>query len=596
MRHTIDAWTDNPQLVDWILQAIALCKPANVHLCTGTDEEYETLARELVAKHCFIPLKKRPNSFLCRSEPSDVARVEEATFICSEKQEDAGPTNHWRDPVQMLELLQEKFDGAMQGRTLYVIPFCMGPLQSSFSVIGVQITDSAYVVCSMHLMTRMGKQALQQLGQGAFIPCMHSVGHPLRPGQRDVPWPCHPSEKYIVHFPEKRSIWSFGSGYGGNALLGKKSLGLRIASAMAREEGWLAEHMLIMGITSPAGEKKYFAASFPSACGKTNLAMLIPSLKGWKVECVGDDIAWMHFGKDGRLYAVNPEAGFFGVAPGTSELSNPSAMRTIEKNAIFTNVALTDAGDVWWEGMSAPPPHLIDWQGRDWTPASQEKAAHPNARFTVPARQCPVLDPNWEKPQGVPISAIIFGARRSDVVPLVYEALHWQHGVFVGASMSSEMTAAAKGTLGALRHDPFAMLPFCGYHMADYFAHWLHLGQAHPSHLPKIFHVNWFRKGVDGHFLWPGYGENIRVLKWIFERVDDQTGAKNTAIGYVPNSLDLEGLTLASVEQLFAIDREKWLQEAGELERYFAQFGAKLPAAIQKELILLQERLASSFF
>ncbi len=589
----LQAWTKNRRLIDWVLDAVQLCQPADVHLCTGSQEEYETLCRLLVAKQCFIPLK-RPGSFLCRSTPDDVARDEGATFICSRRAEDAGPTNHWREPQQMLSLLKAKFKGAMRGRTLYVIPFSMGPLGSAFSYIGVQITDSAYVVCNMRLMTRMGLEALALLKEGFFVPCMHSVGYPLGPGQQDVPWPCKPEEKYIAHFPEERAIWSYGSGYGGNALLGKKSFALRIASCLARDEGWLAEHMLIMGVTSPEGKKKYFAAAFPSACGKTNLAMLTPSLKGWKVECVGDDIAWMRFGPDGQLYAVNPEAGFFGVAPGTSLTSNPAAMKTIEHDTLFTNVALTQDHDVWWEGMTPQPPaHCIDWQGREWTPPN--KAAHPNARFTVQASQCPLIDPAWQDPNGVPIAAIIFGARRSTIVPLVREAFHWQHGVFFGASVSSETTAAAKGEVGKLRHDPFGMLPFCGYNMADYMGHWLTLGKWHPDKLPRLFHVNWFRKDDTGAFLWPGFGENIRVLKWMFERIDGQADALASPLGYLPEpyALDLSGLSLApgALEQLFAIDKSGWREEAAELRRYLSQFGDKLPTGITEELDALERRL-----
>jgi phosphoenolpyruvate carboxykinase (GTP) len=598
MISALQTWTNNQKLIDWISAAITLCKPDKVHLCTGSEEEYRTLSQELVDKHCFIPLKKRPNSFLCRSSESDVARVEEATFICSASEQDAGPTNHWRDPQEMLSLLEEKFHGTMRGRTLYVIPFSMCPVSSPYRAIGVQITDSPYVVCNMRLMTRMGSEALKSLKKDFFVPCMHSVGYPLSPGQKDLTWPCHPDQKYIVHFPESRSIWSYGSGYGGNALLGKKSFALRIASVMARDEGWLAEHMLIMGITNPQGEKKYFAAAFPSACGKTNLAMLVPSIPGWKVECVGDDIAWMHFGPDGRLYAVNPESGFFGVAPGTSYQSNPSAMKTIEKNAIFTNAALTDEGDVWWEGMTPTPPHhLIDWKGRDWTPSSPDKAAHPNARFTVSAKQCPVIDPAWEDPQGVPISGIIFGGRRSSVVPLVCEAFNWQHGTFIGASISSEMTAAAKGELGKLRHDPFAMLPFCGYNMGDYFSHWLDMGKKRNSQaLPRIFHVNWFRKDDKGQFLWPGFGENIRVLKWMFERVDDKASAEKTPIGFIPtkDALDLQGLQIsdAALEELLSIDKTLWNKEAEGLNSYLSQFKDKLPQGIKEELSLLKKRLS----
>jgi phosphoenolpyruvate carboxykinase (GTP) len=591
------AWTENPSLIAWIQEAVRLCKPAQVHYCDGSLEEYQTLCDALVQREIFTPLdsKKRPHSYWCHSSPADVARVEEATFICSRSREDAGPTNHWRDPVEMLSLLKSKFDGSMQGRTLYVIPYCMGPLDSPLSHIGVQITDSPYVVCNMRIMTRIGTAVVKKLGNNFFVPCMHTVGVPLLKGQKDIPWPCT-SEKYIVHFPEERSIWSFGSGYGGNALLGKKSFALRIASVMARDQGWLAEHMLIMGITSPAGEKKYFAAAFPSACGKTNLAMLLPTLPGWKVECVGDDIAWMRFGDDGRLYAINPEAGFFGVAPGTSVASNANAMRTIERNTIFTNVALTDDGDVWWEGMTPSlPAHLTDWTGGSWTPGCGRPAAHPNGRFTTPAAQCPVIDPAWQSPNGVPISAIIFGARRSSVVPLVHEAFSWAHGTFLGASISSEMTAAAKGEVGRLRHDPFAMLPFCGYNMGDYFGHWLNIGKTPNAKMPRIFHVNWFLKSAEGQFLWPGFGENSRVLKWIFERTDEKVPARTTPIGYVPTeeSLDLTGLSLSreALAQLLEVNPTDWKKEAAELATWFSQFGERLPPGIQEELFSLKKRL-----
>jgi phosphoenolpyruvate carboxykinase (GTP) len=592
-------WSQNKRLVEWIKDAVQLCQPDRVHFCDGSTEEYQTLCRQLVDKGVFVPLndQKRPQSFWCHSSAADVARVEEATFICSPSKEDAGPTNNWRDPIEMLALLKSKFHGSMQGRTMYVIPYCMGPLGSPWSHIGVQITDSAYVVCNMHLMTRIGDPVLQVLSDGFFVPCMHTVGVPLKEGEKDSVWPCCADEKYIVHFPKERSIWSFGSGYGGNALLGKKSFALRIASVMARDQGWLAEHMLIMGITNPQGKKKYFAAAFPSACGKTNLALLMPSLKGWKVECVGDDIAWMHFGKDGRLYAINPEAGFFGVAPGTSFDSSPNAMRTIESNTLFTNVALTDDQDVWWEGMTqTPPSHLTDWTGESWTPDCGRLASHPNGRFTTPASQCPVIDPAWQDQQGVPISAIIFGGRRSAVVPLVYEALSWAHGTFIGASVSSEMTAAAKGEIGKLRHDPFAMLPFCGYNMGDYFAHWLKIGEeGNGKKLPRIFHVNWFLKDSSGKFLWPGFGENSRVLKWIFERIDNCASAQTTPIGHTPTkeSLDVSGLNLSQevLEQLLKVDIEAWKKEVIELTSYFSLFGKHLPQHLGDELLSLQARL-----
>lgn len=588
------------KIKDWLTEMKNLCKPSKIHLCDGTKEEYEAICFELVTRTVFTPLNvtKRPGSYWCHSDPNDVARVEDRTFICSEKEENAGPTNNWKDPSEMKEILHSLFNGCMEGRTMYVIPFSMGPFHSPLSMVGIQITDSPYVVANMYIMSRMGKKALDVLGtNGDFVPCVHSVGVPLKPGQKDPLWPCNTEKKYIVQFPEERSIWSFGSGYGGNALLGKKCLALRIASVIARDEKWLAEHMLIVGVTNPEGKKKYFVGAFPSACGKTNLAMLDSRLAGWKVECVGDDIAWMKIGSDGKLYAINPEYGFFGVAPGTSIKSNPNAIRTIAKNTIFTNVALTDDRDVWWEGMTPETPqHLINWKGESWTRESKEKAAHPNSRFTAPLKQCPVLDPSFEDGKGVPISGIIFGGRRETVVPLVYESLSWQHGTFLGTSLSSEMTAAAAGTVGKLRHDPFAMLPFCGYNMGDYFRHWLEIGKLlKPESAPKIFHVNWFRKSKEGKFLWPGYGENIRVLKWMFERIDGKENADATPIGYIPSkgALDCTGLSLSEsvYDQLFFVDKEAWKKEATELKGYFKIFGKTLPSSIQEELTALERRL-----
>lgn len=595
MSNFMQNWTDNQKLIHWVEEVKELCQPKQTRICDGSLEEYRNLSQLLIEKNLFVPLnpEKRPNSFWCHSSVDDVARIEESTFICSLHEKDAGPTNHWKDPEQMKLLLKARFSGSMQGRTMYVIPFSMGPIDSDFSRIGIQITDSEYVVCNMHIMTRVGKAVLDKLANGDFIPCLHSVGKPLLDNAQDVPWPCS-NEKYIVHFPEERSIWSFGSGYGGNALLGKKSFALRIASVMGRDEGWLAEHMLILAITNPEGVKKYFVAAFPSACGKTNLAMLLPNLPDWKIECVGDDIAWLHI-KDQKLYAINPEAGFFGVAPGTSFDSNPNAMKTITHDTIFTNVALTEDKDVWWEGMTdQPPSQLIDWQGNPWTPNSKHFASHPNARFTVAAKQCPVIDPNWESPEGVPISAIVFGGRRSNTVPLVYESFDWAHGVFLGACMSSEMTAAASGEIGKLRHDPFAMLPFCGYNMADYFNHWLGM-EKNGAILPKIFHVNWFLKDDKGKYIWPGFGDNIRVLKWIFERVDQSDNFQTSAIGNLPkeNSLDISGLDLApdQLKQLFVIHFAQWRQEIKEMHRYFALFGSELPPHMLHQLQALEKRI-----
>lgn len=603
MRSQIQTWTQHPELIQWILAAVHLCRPKDIHLCSGSEEEFDLLCHRLVQAGIFTPLnpKKHPESYWCHSHPDDVARVEKDTYICSQSREEAGPTNYWADPEEMKQKMHQLFSGCMEGRTLYVVPFCMGQIDSSLAKIGIQITDSAYVAVNMHIMTHMGDAVIKKLGnKGTFVPCMHSVGVPLKEGKKDMPWPCNPEKRYIVHFPKERAIWSFGSGYGGNALLGKKCLALRIASVIGRDEGWLAEHMLIMGITNPEGEKRYFTGAFPSACGKTNLAMISSVLPGWKVETVGDDIAWMKIKSDGRLYAINPEAGLFGVAPGTSTKTNPAVMQMLKRHTIFTNVALTKERNVWWEGMTdLPPKEAVDWKGHPWNPSLGTKAAHPNARFTVPLSQSPSLDPNWNNPEGVPISGIIFGGRRSSVIPLVFEAFNWKHGTFLGSSICSEMTAAAAGEIGKLRHDPFAMLPFCGYHMGDYFAHWLEMGdRLDPEVAPKIFYVNWFRKSKEGSYLWPGFQENMRVLQWCFERISHKAAAKRSPIGWVPESgsLNLKGLSLPSsdLEELLHVDPKIWLKEVDEMENYYYLFGDRLPEALRLELDSLRQRLLLS--
>ncbi len=587
------------QLLQWVNETDRMCQPDAIYWCNGSRKEYDHLMDRMVASGSAIPLKKRTRSVLFRSDPSDVARVEDRTFISTPEQIEAGPTNNWIDPDELKSTMRRLYEGCMRGRTMYVIPFSMGPISSPISKIGIEITDSPYVVCNMHIMTRVGTKVIEKLGKdGEYIPCLHSVGAPLAKGQKDALWPCAPMEhKYISHFPDENLIWSFGSGYGGNALLGKKCFALRIASAMARREGWMAEHMLILRMINPQGRRYHIAAAYPSACGKTNLAMLQPTIAGWSCECIGDDIAWMKIGPDGRLYAINPESGFFGVAPGTSYDSNPIAMDTLKENCIFTNCALTDDGDIWWEGMTKElPQHTIDWKGRDWMSDASEPTAHPNARFTAPASQCPIISPDWEKPQGVPIDIFIFGGRRAQVVPLVFEAYDWDHGVFLGATASSETTAANIGAVGKVRRDPFAMKPFCGYNMGDYFQHWLYMGERLKSKAPRIFYTNWFRKSADAHWLWPGFGENSRVLKWMCERVDSSADAKATPIGLMPTleSLNLSGIDIPAedLHELLRVDTAVWTEEAKAIRDDFAEFGDRLPKRLMAQQEALERRLS----